>query len=117
MTNLIEGDANGSFVSIARRVLAHKLENYSLIDVVNSVLEMEELSINASERADGKLHNTLSKMYRTKMYRNFDVTKITDSNEDLIDFFQINVWQPKIETLMTIIDIEYDEGIINYIKG
>ena len=99
-------------IQIARRVLAHNLENYSLIDVVNSVLEMEELSINASERADRKLHYTLS-----KMYRNFDVTKITDSNEELINFFEIKVWQPKIETLMTIIDIEYDCGIVNHIKG
>ena len=100
-----------TFIQIARRVLAHNLENYSLIDVVNGVLEMEDLSINASERAEMKLHNTLS-----KFYGNFDVTKITDSNEDLMNFFQINVWQPKIETLMTILDIEYDCGILNHIR-
>ena len=101
-----------TFISIARRALAFNKDNYSLIDVVNSVLEMEELSINASERAEMKLSYSLS-----KMYRNFDVTKITDSNEELMNFFEINVWQPKIETLMTIDDIDYDCGIINHVRG
>ena len=75
------------------------------------VLEMEEFSSGISERAERKLSYSLS-----KMYRNFDVTKVTDSNEDLIDFFGIYVAEPKIDTLMTIGDIDYEVGIINHIK-
>jgi len=100
------------FIQIARRVLAYNLENYSLIDVVNGVLEMEEFSISTSERAEMKLSYSLS-----KMYENFDVTKITDTNEELIEFFRIYVAKPKIDTLMTIGEIDYDSGIINHIKA
>ena len=100
------------FISIARRILAFKKEKYSLIDVVNAIIEMEDLSIDASERAEWKLSYIIS-----KMSSNFDVSKIADSNEDLIEFFGIRVNEGKIETLMTIGDIDHIDGVVNQVRG
>lgn len=104
------------FISIARRVLAHKLDKYSLIDVVNAIIEMEELSSSIAERAEWKLSYVISKM-NYKIYQNFDVTEITDSNEDLIEFFGIRVNKGKIGTLLIIGDIDHIDGVVNQAKG
>ena len=104
------------FISIARRVLAFKNDKYSLIDVVNAIIEMEELSSSIAERAERKLSYIISKM-NYKIYQNFDVTKVTDSNEDLIEFFGIRVNEGKIGTLMTIGDIDHIDGVVNHVKG
>ena len=104
------------FIQIARRALAHNLENYSLIDVVNAIIEMEELSSSIAERAERKLSYIISKM-NYKIYQNFDVTKVTDSNEDLIEFFGIRVNEGKIGTLIIIGEIDHIDGVVNQAKG
>ncbi len=101
-----------TFIKSTRTALSFSKNNFSLIDVINAILDIEKYSIHLSERAEMRQ----IKFFAYHVNVNFDCNRITDSVEDLCKFFDVECFN-KSKLIDLLAEIDHSEGLVNRIAS